>query len=136
MFCANCGRNLPSNARFCDGCGNTVDEQAAAAPRPYTPPSAPVQAPPRQEMYPSQSQAHRTFGNTDAVMTVGGYIGMMLLTAIPLVGFILLLVWAFGSSVNRNKKNLARAILILGVIGFVISILFGSILGSMFSRLF
>lgn len=40
MFCPNCGKNLPDNAAFCDGCGSPV----AAAPAPVQP-QAPVQVP-------------------------------------------------------------------------------------------
>lgn len=69
-------------------------------------------------------------------MSVGGYIGTMLLMAIPLVGFILMLVWSFGSNVNINKKNFCRATLIMAVIGIVVSILLSSVLGAIISSLF
>jgi len=45
---------------------------------------------------------------------------MFFLSAIPIVGFIMLMVWAFGGSVNLNKKNYARAILLLSLIGVTI----------------
>lgn len=41
MFCPKCGKNLPDNAAFCDGCGARI---AAAAPA-QAPAQAPVQAP-------------------------------------------------------------------------------------------
>lgn len=42
MFCPNCGKNLPDNAMFCDGCGTRM--AAAPAPAPVQPPvQAPVQ---------------------------------------------------------------------------------------------
>ncbi len=50
------------------------------------------------------------------------YMGMMLLTGIPIIGFIMILVWSFGSSFNKNTRNYARAVLILGIIGFVLAI--------------
>lgn len=37
MFCPNCGKNLPDNSAFCDGCGTRL----AAAPAPQAP-AAPV----------------------------------------------------------------------------------------------
>lgn len=40
-----------------------------------------------------------------------GTMGFLLLTAIPVIGFISLLVYAFGGK-NKNRKSLARAILI------------------------
>jgi hypothetical protein len=56
------------------------------------------------------------------------YIGMFLLMSIPLVGIILLFVWGFGSGVNPNKKNFARAMLILSLIGLVLSFIFGAVI--------
>jgi len=63
-------------------------------------------------------------------LTTGAFMGMFILQAIPLLGFILLLVWAFGSDVNINKRSFARAALILGLIlgalsllGFIVMVL-------------
>lgn len=55
-------------------------------------------------------------------LRVSQYIGMMIVGALPLIGFIMLLVWAFGGSYNTNKRNYARAILLLSVILTVVSI--------------
>lgn len=44
-----------------------------------------------------------------------GAMGFLLLTSIPVVGFIALLVYAFGGK-NKNRKSVARAILIWGLI--------------------
>lgn len=51
-----------------------------------------------------------------APMTVGQYIVTFLLSAIPIAGFILLLVWAFSGDTNINKRNYCRAVLILALI--------------------
>jgi hypothetical protein len=72
----------------------------------------------------------------DKPLTVGEYIIMFILMGIPLVGFILMLVWAFGSDVNTNKKNYSRAILILGVISSLIVILLSILLPLLFAGLF
>lgn len=111
-ICASCGAALDPSGKFCPACGAPISEQAAA---PATPPTAY-----QQPAYtaPASNQA------LAPVMSVGSYIGMMLLACIPLVGFILLLVWAFGSNENPNKKNYARAVLLLSVIAIVISIIF------------
>lgn len=50
------------------------------------------------------------------------FIGMFILNGIPVIGLIMVLVWSFGSSFNRNTKSFARAILILRIIGLVFSI--------------
>ena len=60
---------------------------------------------------------------------------MFLLLCIPLVNFILLLVWSFGGSVNQNKKNYARATLLLMVIAIVLSIVFGGVLTGLLSSM-
>jgi uncharacterized membrane protein len=62
---------------------------------------------------------------TDAVMSTGAYIGSIILMSIPLVGFILMIVWSFGGTYNLNRRNLARAVLILTVIGIALTILIG-----------
>jgi len=45
-------------------------------------------------------------------MSVGSWIGTMLITAIPLIGIIMLFVWSFGNSRNKTKENWAKASLI------------------------
>lgn len=53
---------------------------------------------------------------TATVMSVRDWLIVTLITMIPLVGFIMLFVWAFGDSVNPNKANFAKAALIMSVI--------------------
>ena len=53
-------------------------------------------------------------------VSVGDWIITFIILAIPLVNIIMLLIWAFGDGGNLNKKNFAKAALIM----FVISILF------------
>lgn len=53
----------------------------------------------------------------------------LFLTAIPLVGLIMLLVWAFGSGNNINKSNWAKAtllwILVVTMFYVLILVIFG-----------
>lgn len=51
-----------------------------------------------------------------------------LVVSIPIVGFIMLFVWAFGSSTNPNKSNWAKATLIWIAIFTVIYFIFGAAL--------
>ena len=56
------------------------------------------------------------------------YIIMMILQAIPLVGLIAMIIWAIGGQgSNVNRRNYARAYLVIQLISIVISILFGII---------
>ena len=46
-------------------------------------------------------------------LTIGDWIATQLLLMIPLVGFVLLLVWAFSSDTHPSKKSFCQANLIL-----------------------
>jgi len=46
------------------------------------------------------------------------------ISSLPLIGLIMLLVWAFDSNSNIHKKNWAKGTLILWIIGFVIAFAF------------
>lgn len=61
------------------------------------------------------------------VMSLGDWIITMIVLAIPLVGFIMMLVWAFSSGTNPNKANYCKAALIF----FLIAIAFFFLLGGM-----
>jgi len=58
-------------------------------------------------------------------MSVLAYLGVMLLMMIPIVGFVMVIIWAFSGNVNKNLKNWSIAMLILMIVGLVIGILFG-----------
>ena len=51
----------------------------------------------------------------DGDVSIGDWILTLFLVGIPIVGFILLLVWAFGGSTNASKQKWARAVLIWAV---------------------
>ena len=64
------------------------------------------------------------YSNTnDPHVSTGDWVLTLILSGIPIVGFILLLVWAFGGGAKISKRNYARATLILMIIGFVLGIL-------------
>lgn len=137
MFCENCGKQLQEGSQFCDGCGTKTagpqqsQEQAAPNYQPNTPPAY------QQNQY--DNSAYQNFppqqnGKVAPVMSVGAYIGTLIVFAIPVVNIIMIFVWAFGSSTNPNRKNYARALLILSIIGIVLSIVFSIFIGPFFTR--
>ena len=77
-------------------------------------------------------------GNTyvqrqDTDMSVGSWIGTLILSAIPIVGFICLIVWAVSSSPEkRSRKNWAIAQFILTLIMVAVTILAYVITGGAF----
>jgi hypothetical protein len=70
-----------------------------------------------------------------SVMRVKDWVVTYLVMMIPCVGIVMMFVWAFGSSGNVNRKNYARAILILmGIliaVYIVIFVIIGATLGSL-----
>ena len=147
MFCDSCGSNITDNSKFCKNCGKNLTEATPAAST-VQPVQVESQAPPPYPNFTSQPQPQpqpsniyqppqQTSADTNnsrntydasipanrKPLGVGSYIGMFILLAIPVVGFILLLVWAFGRNTNLNRKNYARAVLIMGLIGLAIALL-------------
>lgn len=81
MFCKKCGNQLADGANFCTSCGAVLEaqgNQSSNANAQYTPP---VQPP----LYQQQNVAVKP-------LSVGDYIVMFLLLAIPFVNIVLLFV--------------------------------------------
>jgi len=66
-------------------------------------------------------------------VTLGDWILTMILSGIPIVGIIMLFVWAFGGGAKASKQNYARAVLILAVIGTVVGIICSVLFGAIFA---
>ena len=75
-------------------------------------------------------------GTIRSEMTIGEWLITFIITAIPLVGFVMLFVWAFGDGTHPSKKTWAQAYLILFAIMIVLGIIFFSIIASMIGSFF
>jgi hypothetical protein len=69
-------------------------------------------------------------------MTIGDWLITFIIQAIPLVGFIMLFVWAFGDGTHPSKKTWAQASLIFALIMFVLVIIFIAVMWTVISSLF
>lgn len=69
-------------------------------------------------------------------MSIGEWIITLIITYIPIVGLIMLFVWAFGDGAHPSKKTWAQATLIMIAIMIVLSILFFSLLASILGGIF
>jgi len=69
-------------------------------------------------------------------MTMGDWLITFLIQMVPLVGFIMLFVWAFGDGTHPSKKTWAQASLIMMVIGIILAIIFIAVMWTMFSSFF
>lgn len=108
-FCENCGKPVYRLDRTCANCGAPVTQFQQSN---YSEAQPSV----RVNDDPSQSSPY-------AVLSSWGFVGSMLLMSIPIVGFIITIVWASGGVVNLNRRNLARGYLLMMAIGTVIYIL-------------
>jgi uncharacterized membrane protein YvbJ len=120
MVCKACGRNTTNeNANFCEYCGSSFRENVT-----------------------NQHFENNTGGNTvtetvsentvidntesDKPISFLNWLGTMLLPFIPIIGFfiypVMLLVWSFGSDTPKNKKNWARASLVVILIVIIMFI--------------
>jgi len=60
-------------------------------------------------------------GSRYELISIGGWVGILLLLAVPVVGPVLVLVWALGGCRKQQKRNFARASVIVFLISLVLS---------------
>ena len=119
-ICASCGAELIDGLKFCTSCGAAVTE----AP-PVQPTVQPVVQQPVQPVAAPVVQQDPMAGTKYELISTWGYIGISLLMCIPVVGQILMIVWACGGCRKLQKRNYARAMLIMFAISLVLSLIFG-----------
>ena len=69
-------------------------------------------------------------------MSIGDWIITSIILAIPIVGFVMLFVWGFGSNTQPSKANWAKASLIMIGISFLFVVLFFGIISGVIINLF
>ena len=152
-FCTNCGASLSDETRICTECGATLDVAAPPANE-AAPTSAAQPIQQTQPVYqavptatavaepPQKAKRQRAVSYDDDAPAPGskyepistwGYIGISLLMCIPIVGIIIAIVWAVGGCRKINKRNFARAMLIMMVIGLIFSLIIGFALKALFN---
>lgn len=91
MYCKNCGTQNLDNALFCKECGAKLEKEDTVK-------------------YNTVSNVPSNQSTMDMTpISMWGYFGYEILFSIPLVGFILLLVFSFGGTKNVNLRNFARS---------------------------
>lgn len=112
-FCPNCGSNLPEGTVQCPNCHTSVHSSGSVR---SNQPTQTVSVPPQ----PTQPSSPPYYSPTPAVLTpvippeyrplgAWAYFGWGILFTIPLVGLILLIVFALGGTRNINLRNYARS---------------------------
>ena len=99
MFCKNCGTEILDDSAFCPKCGTSVN---AGANPPQT-----------NNTYNQESSSNNNGpvilnyepGMDYNPISMWGYFGYGLLFSIPIIGFILAIVFSFGGTKNINLRN-------------------------------
>ena len=98
MFCPNCGKTVKDGATFCENCGAKLAAPKAPDPVPPVQKIVVEQPPITKETLPAQFRP----------LSAWAYFGYSLLFAIPVVGFVFLIVFTFNGS-NINRRSFARS---------------------------
>ncbi len=98
-FCTECGAAMENDRPFCPNCGKPVEGG-------------------NRDMFKEPVRK----STAEAPMTLGDWIITLLITYIPVLGFIMTIVWALTAE-NTSKKNFARATLLFMIICFVFIVL-------------
>ncbi|MCD6321655.1 MAG: zinc-ribbon domain-containing protein [Clostridiales bacterium] len=134
MFCEQCGKEIPENSKFCPACGAIVEPSAPMAPAVEPEPqldstTEPTEIPKTQQAPPpaavintTQNTSYNNKDNLIKPLSIGSYIGIIILMAIPIINLIMLLVWSFSDTVNLNKKHYAIAVLIMILVSILITV--------------
>lgn len=157
MVCKHCGTQNPDSSTFCQGCGaklggsGTAGSNGTGGNNSYGGNTAGFNGNAggyggsnggfQDGNYNQNSNFNRPQApNTNYIpeeyqpISMWGYFGYELLFSIPLVGFILLLVFSFGGTKNKNLKNFARSYFCFMIVIIVLSIIFlGSTIGAALS---
>ena len=144
MKCNNCGTENADGQQYCQGCGaalygqsnmytqqnqNTYGQQNANAygqqnlysQQAYT-------TPPQQVVY-NQRITKENLPYEFQPISMWGYFGYQILFMIPIIGFILLIVFALGGTKNVNLKNFARSYFCVTIIVLVVVLIIAAMGG-------
>lgn len=136
MFCQQCGQKIADGSAFCENCGAKIDRSGANVP-PVS--REPVRQTPQQPVQPIVIQQREI--TEDQLperlrpLSPWAYFGYNLLFAIPIVGFILLIVFSC-SSANINRRNYARSfwcVLVLVAIAAIIVLIIAAATGGLYT---
>ena len=95
-ICKKCGGAVKMEDQFCMHCGMPLEKEESA----------------REE---------NGNDNKAEVLSMGDYLLMLILLAIPVVNFIICILWIISGNGNPNRKNFAKAWLVIAVVGTILS---------------
>ncbi len=124
MICGNCGFNNVDGVASCANCGaafvnhqhtqdafNTADQGQQYNYQMYQQPYQNVYIPAQNE-------------NVSETVSIKEWVVSFLLMCIPVVNFVMPLIWAFSDSEKKSKSNFFKAYLIFVLVSIILSIVF------------
>lgn len=113
MFCNNCGAPLEDNASVCTRCGKQVPSASDTAsfftaPSSEAPKATPVSNPHPVYTAPAAPVVKKVIPEEYQPLSPWAYLGLQILFAIPIVGFIFLIIFSCNGS-NLSRRNFARS---------------------------
>ncbi len=104
MLCNNCGRQTNNEeANFCDYCGHSFREHK---------PEIIKLEQPKQETIALQTNPNSIENLKHKPISLLNWLASYGILLVPIVGIVMLVVWAIGKNTSTTKKNWARATLI------------------------
>ena len=122
-FCTGCGMELQEGIAFCTNCGAKAPEAPAPQPTPQPTPQPAPQPTPQPTPQPAPQPTPQPAPQIDeryAPVNTSYFFWMQLVFALPFIGWIICIICAFAPK-NESKKHFARAILIWGIVGLIIT---------------
>jgi len=121
MNCPNCNQPLTLGASFCSNCGASVKEDSPAFENPETAPVQSEPAPQSTVSYAPQPAKENEIPRRYAPLKPWQYFWLQILFAIPIVGFVFLIVFSC-SSANLNRRSFARSYWCWLIVALIIAI--------------
>ena len=118
--CTGCGATIPEGVQFCTVCGKPAPAYQQPAPPAYQQPQQYSPQPAPQPAY--GGEAPQQPGGPYSVIGTGGFFGLTLLFALPVIGFFACLIMTFAAK-NLNIKHYAKSSLIYMIIALVLAII-------------
>lgn len=123
MICRKCGKEIANDSVNCNFCGAPASPQTNTDGYDYV----------HRPFYQNPQEYNR---DDISPLSMGEYLKMLLLMFIPVLNFILLFIWSFSADTNVNKRNFARAYLIVTLINLILlTIIYGSAIGTLFTMI-
>ena len=124
MYCPYCSAEVHNDSVYCPSCGKKIVKrtESSGETHVYNRPVSYVEEAPR---IPSSYEPISSWG----------YVGYQILFAIPIIGFILLVVFALSDE-NINRRNFARSYFCILILAIIIGVIFGAAIYGYLSQIF